>query len=147
MCDGTAPVPIPQSLVCTLFQALFETPLKKVREASVDYKGKFCTSKNLANSCGKYELMGVVMGFGKGETSLATLISTIDIALGDTEGRLSRNKLAIIAAFWKAATTRKGRIAGATITVMMEEATEVGATAMTIIPTEEPFPCRSVLVN
>ena len=36
------------------------------------------------------------MGFGKGETSLKDLIRTIDIALGDKEGRLSRNKLAII---------------------------------------------------
>ena len=36
------------------------------------------------------------MGFGKGETSLKDLIRIIDIALGDKEGRLSRNKLAII---------------------------------------------------
>ena len=36
------------------------------------------------------------MGFGKGETSLKDLIRIIDIALGDKEGRLSCNKLAII---------------------------------------------------
>ena len=36
------------------------------------------------------------MGFGKGETSLKDLIRIIDIALGDKEGRFSRNKLAII---------------------------------------------------
>ena len=36
------------------------------------------------------------MGFGKGEMSLKDLIRIIDIALGDKEGRLSRNKLAII---------------------------------------------------
>ena len=40
--------------------------------------------------------MGVAMGFGKGETSLANLIRMIDIALGDKDGRLSRNKLATI---------------------------------------------------
>ena len=36
------------------------------------------------------------MGFGKGETSLKDLIRIIDIALGDKEGQLSRNKLATI---------------------------------------------------
>ena len=36
------------------------------------------------------------MGFRKGETSLLNLIHIIDIALGDKEGRLSRNKLATI---------------------------------------------------
>ena len=74
MCDGTAPVPIPQSLVGALFRILFEVPLRNAREASVDFKDKFCTSKNVAKSCGRYELMGVVMGFGKGETSLTDLI-------------------------------------------------------------------------
>ena len=47
-------------------------------------------------ACKRYELTGVVLGFGKGETSLKALIQIIDIALGDKEGRLSRNKLATI---------------------------------------------------
>ena len=42
------------------------------------------------------ELTGVVLGFGKGETSLKALIQIIDIALGDKEGRLSHNKVATI---------------------------------------------------
>ena len=52
-----------------LFQILFEDPLKNTREASVLFKNKFRASKNRANTCGGYELMGVAMGFGKGETS------------------------------------------------------------------------------
>ena len=78
LCNGTATVPIPRSLVCALYRILFEVPLRNAREASVDFKGKFCTSKNVAKSCGRYELTGVVMGFGKGETSLKDLIRTID---------------------------------------------------------------------
>ena len=41
-------------------------------------------------------MMGVAMGFGKGELSLVNLIHIIDIALGDKEGCLSCNNLAII---------------------------------------------------
>ena len=73
------------------------------------------------------------MGFGKGETSLKDLIRTIDIALGDKEGRLSRNKLAII---------RRILEACATTVVTMGEVVEVGAAVMTIIPTAEPCPCK-----
>ena len=63
----------------------------------ISFKDKFWTSKNRANTCGRFELMGVAMGFGKGETSLVrNLIRMIDIALRDKEGCLSRNKLATI---------------------------------------------------
>ena len=87
MCDDMAPVPIPQALVGALFRILLlEVPLRNAREASVDYKDKFRTSKNVAKSCERYELTEVVLGFGKGETSLKDLIRIIDIALGDMEG-------------------------------------------------------------
>ena len=86
MCNDTAPVPIPQVLVGALFHILLEVPLRNAREASVDFKDKFRTSKNVAKSCERYELTEVVLGFGKGETSLKDLIRIIDIALGDMEG-------------------------------------------------------------
>ena len=95
--DDTASVPIiPHSLACALYRFLFEVPPRNAREASVEYKDKFCTSKNVAKSWERYELTGVVLGFSNGKTSLKTLIQIIDIALGEKEGRLSRNKLATI---------------------------------------------------
>ena len=47
---------------------------------------------------------------------------------------------------WKLA-TRKGKIAGVTTAVMMEEAMEEGAVAMTIIPMEKPYLCKLVRVK
>ena len=41
-------------------------------------------------------MLGVFHVFEKGEKSLEDLINIIDIALGDKEGKLSRNKLAMV---------------------------------------------------
>ena len=43
-----------------------------------------------------YGMLGVFHVFEKGEKSLEDLINIIDIALGDKEGKLSRNKLAMV---------------------------------------------------
>ena len=43
-----------------------------------------------------YGMLGVFLVFEKGEKSLKDLIKTIDIALGDKEGKLSRHKIAMI---------------------------------------------------
>ena len=57
---------------------------------------QFRRSQQVITDQGDYLMMAVAIGFGKGERALVELINIIDIALGDVEGKLSRNKVAIL---------------------------------------------------
>ena len=87
---------IPQVLVYQLFRLLIEAPLKKTKETTEVFLQQFRHSQQITTDQGDYSTITVAIGFGKGERALVELINIIDIALGDAEGKLSRNKVAIL---------------------------------------------------
>ena len=93
--DTPNPV-IPQDLVHRLFRLLVEIPLKNTRETTVVFLQKFRSLKQILTDQGDYATIAAAIGFGKGERALVELINIIDIALGDAEGKLSCNKVAIL---------------------------------------------------
>ena len=66
------------------------------RETTVAFLQKFKSSKQILTDQGGYATIAAAIGFGKGERSLVELINIIDIALGDKEGKLSRNNVATL---------------------------------------------------
>ena len=87
-----------------LFCLLIEAPLKKTKETTEVFLQQFRHLQQITMDQGDYSTIAVAIGFGKGERALVELINIIDIALGDAEGKLSRNKVAILAASWKLVT-------------------------------------------
>ena len=90
-CDSPTS-PVPRELVYRVFAAIFENPLRHARETMMVFLNKFKESKNMVSNAEDYGMLGVFLVFEKGEKSLKDLIKTIDIALGDKEGKLSRHK-------------------------------------------------------
>ena len=66
-------------------------PKRQMRHARymlTAFLNKFTESKNMASDAEDYGMLGVFLVFEKGEKLLKDLIKTIDIALGDKEGKL-----------------------------------------------------------